>query len=82
MPVNFVLYPICTTFVLFNNLAVITMQISTSTPRRREPRYPIGIQNFEKLREGGYEYVDKTHHIRRLIDMGNPYYKPCDPESL
>ena len=41
---------------------------------RREPRYPIGIQNFEKLREGGYVYVDKTHHIRRLIDMGNPYF--------
>jgi Protein of unknown function (DUF1703)./Predicted AAA-ATPase. len=49
------------------------MQTSASAPRR-EPRYPIGIQNFEKLREGGYVYVDKTHHIRRLIDMGNPYF--------
>jgi Protein of unknown function (DUF1703)./Predicted AAA-ATPase. len=50
------------------------MQTSASTATRREPRYPIGIQNFEKLREGGYVYVDKTHHIRRLIDMGNPYF--------
>jgi Protein of unknown function (DUF1703)./Predicted AAA-ATPase. len=50
------------------------MQTSASTNSRREPRYPIGIQNFEKLREGGYVYVDKTHHIRRLIDMGNPYF--------
>jgi Protein of unknown function (DUF1703)./Predicted AAA-ATPase. len=50
------------------------MQTSSSTNSRREPRYPIGIQNFEKLREGGYVYVDKTHHIRRLIDMGNPYF--------
>jgi Protein of unknown function (DUF1703)./Predicted AAA-ATPase. len=50
------------------------MQTSDSTAIRREPRYPIGIQNFEKLREGGYVYVDKTHHIRRLIDMGNPYF--------
>ena len=22
--------------------------------------YPIGIQNFEKMRKGGYFYVDKT----------------------
>ena len=22
--------------------------------------YPIGIQNFEKLRKGGFVYVDKT----------------------
>ena len=50
------------------------MQTSSSTNSRREPRYPIGIQSFEKLREGGYVYVDKTHHIRRLIDMGNPYF--------
>jgi Protein of unknown function (DUF1703)./Predicted AAA-ATPase. len=50
------------------------MQTSSPTAHRREPRYPIGIQSFQKLREGGYEYVDKTHHIRRLIDMGNPYF--------
>ena len=24
--------------------------------------YPIGIQNFEDLRKGGYIYVDKTEH--------------------
>ncbi|NDV57803.1 ATP-binding protein [Bacteroides sp. 519] len=39
-----------------------------------EPRYPIGIQSFEKLRQEGYEYVDKTHHIRKLIELGNPYF--------
>ncbi|NDV57153.1 AAA family ATPase [Bacteroides sp. 519] len=43
-------------------------------PTTKEPRYPIGIQSFEKLREEGYEYVDKTHHIRRLIELGNPYF--------
>lgn len=37
-------------------------------------RYPIGIQSFEKLREGNYMYVDKTHHLRKLIEMGNPYF--------
>ncbi len=26
-------------------------------------RYPIGIQTFEKIREGGYLYVDKTKYI-------------------
>ncbi len=28
--------------------------------------YPIGIQDFEKLRSDGYVYVDKTDHIYRL----------------
>ena len=28
-------------------------------------KYPIGIQSFEKIRLGGYVYVDKT----ALIDM-------------
>ncbi|NDV63811.1 ATP-binding protein [Bacteroides sp. 224] len=37
-------------------------------------RYPIGIQSFEKLRSEGYIYVDKTHHVRKLIEMGNPYF--------
>ena len=27
--------------------------------------YPIGIQNFEKLRKGGFVYVDKTALIHR-----------------
>ena len=25
-------------------------------------KFPIGIQTFEKLREGGYLYVDKQHY--------------------
>ena len=29
--------------------------------------YPIGIQNFEKLRKGGFVYVDKTALIHRLV---------------
>ena len=28
--------------------------------------YPIGIQNFEKLRRGGYFYIDKTALIYKL----------------
>ncbi len=37
-------------------------------------RYPIGIQDFEKLRTEGYLYVDKTLHMYQLIRMGNPYF--------
>jgi hypothetical protein len=37
-------------------------------------KLPIGIQDFEKLRRGGYIYVDKTAHIYRLVTEGNPYF--------
>ncbi|MDR0709840.1 MAG: AAA family ATPase, partial [Spirochaetaceae bacterium] len=40
------------------------------TPRKM----PIGIQDFEKLRTGGYVYVDKTAYIYRLVQEGNPYF--------
>ncbi|MGN0188096.1 MAG: AAA family ATPase [Candidatus Cryptobacteroides sp.] len=36
--------------------------------------YPIGIQNFEKLREGGYTYVDKTALIYKLATSGTYYF--------
>lgn len=36
--------------------------------------YPVGIQNFEKLRQGGYLYVDKTEIIYRLIKTGSYYF--------
>ena len=33
-------------------------------------KYPIGIQSFEKLREDGYVYVDKTDLIYNLVHGG------------
>lgn len=36
--------------------------------------YPIGIQNFEKLRREGYHYIDKTELIYRLVTTGNYYF--------
>ena len=36
--------------------------------------YPIGIQDFEKLRSDGYVYVDKTDHIYRLATTGSYYF--------
>ena len=37
-------------------------------------KYPIGIQNFESLRNDGYVYVDKTALIYRLVDEGRYYF--------
>ena len=37
-------------------------------------QYPIGIQNFEKLRRGGYYYVDKTQLVYKLISEGSYYF--------
>lgn len=33
--------------------------------------YPIGIQTFEKIRLGGYLYVDKTALIHKLVTTGD-----------
>lgn len=39
-----------------------------------EKIYPIGIQNFEKLRKGGYFYVDKTALIYQMVKTGSYYF--------
>ena len=39
-----------------------------------EVKYPIGIQNFEKLRKEGFIYVDKTELIYRLVTTGSYYF--------
>ncbi len=35
--------------------------------------YPIGIQNLEDIRRGGYVYVDKTALIYKLASTGKYY---------
>ena len=37
-------------------------------------KYPIGIQDFRKIREEGYLYVDKTEIICRLLMRGSYYF--------
>ena len=37
-------------------------------------KLPIGIQDFEKIRTGGYLYIDKTEHIYRLVSEGSYYF--------
>ena len=36
--------------------------------------YPIGIQNFESLRQDGYFYIDKTALIYQLVKTGRYYF--------
>ncbi|MDR3123656.1 MAG: ATP-binding protein [Treponema sp.] len=37
-------------------------------------KMPIGIQDFEDLRAGGYVYVDKTAYMHKLVTEGKPYF--------
>lgn len=37
-------------------------------------KLPIGIQEFESLRNDGYTYIDKTSYIWRLVDEGRYYF--------
>lgn len=36
--------------------------------------YPIGIQNFEKIRKDGYLYIDKTAWVYQLANTGSYYF--------
>lgn len=37
-------------------------------------KYPIGIQDFEKIRREGYVYVDKTPQMWKMISEGSYYF--------
>ena len=37
-------------------------------------KYPIGLQDFEKIRRGGFVYVDKTRRIYELASTGSYYF--------
>ncbi len=40
----------------------------------KDIKYPVGIQTFEKIRKGGYLYVDKTEAMYPLIKNGGYYF--------
>jgi len=42
--------------------------------KKRYMKFPIGIQNFESLRNDNYVYVDKTALIYKLADTGRYYF--------
>ena len=37
-------------------------------------KYPIGIQSFDQIIEGGFVYVDKTDLVYRLVTEGKIYF--------
>ena len=37
-------------------------------------KYPIGIQSFDRIVEGGYVYLDKTDLVYDLVHDGNIYF--------
>ena len=37
-------------------------------------KYPIGIQSFDRIREDGYVYVDKTALVYDLVSKGKIYF--------
>jgi len=37
-------------------------------------KYPIGLQSFREIREGGFVYVDKTEKIHRMVNYGKYYF--------
>lgn len=36
--------------------------------------YPIGVQNFAEIREGGFVYIDKTEFIHKLVSSGKYFF--------
>lgn len=47
-------------------------------------RYPIGIQNFERLRDDKYVYVDKTALVYKLANSNTTYFlnRPAGLEKV
>ena len=43
-------------------------------PKTAPRKMPIGIQDFEKLRNFGCVYVDKTEYVWRLVNEAAPYF--------
>lgn len=37
-------------------------------------KLPVGIQSFEKLRREGFQYIDKTAFVWRMVSASTPYF--------
>ena len=42
--------------------------------RDKLQKLPIGIQDFENIRQDGYLYVDKTQYLVDIIDRGKVFF--------
>ena len=51
----------------------ICKQKQEAMAETRNRRLPVGIQSFEKIREDGYLYVDKTDIVWQLTNRGRKY---------
>jgi hypothetical protein len=50
------------------------MNESAQQPAGSRRKLPLGIQNFQKIREGGYYYVDKTPFAVQMAEAGQYYF--------
>jgi hypothetical protein len=41
---------------------------------KRLPNLPVGKSSFERIRQDGDVYVDKTRYIFEMVDQGQPYF--------
>ena len=46
--------------------SVFNLHYLCTQTKQNDMKYPIGIQNFEKVRDDGYVYVDKTALISTM----------------
>ena len=56
------------------NVIFVNDSMSERKKGGRNMLYPIGIQSFEEIRNGGFVYVDKTALIYRLAASGQYYF--------
>ena len=59
---------------LASNLGIEIIILLKLFMKSAQVKYPIGIQNFEKLRVEGYMYVDKTAFVYKLVSEGSYYF--------
>ena len=53
---------------------VIFAKAAKKLAEQHSMKYPVGIQDFKSIINGGYVYVDKTALIHKLLDEGKIYF--------
>ena len=61
-------------FFTLTSVRIISSPSPTLLSNMSLPKLPIGVQSFEKMRTGGYAYVDKTRFISELVSKGSYYF--------
>ena len=50
------------------------LRINNPFKKKGIMKYPIGIQSFDKMREDGFVYVDRTALIYKLVSVSTTYF--------